>query len=128
MRHKKNKLLEISTWDKKKSIFTRQLLTNLIRSGKVVTTSKRAKILKSDADSFFARLIKIMKNNDKKGARRECIRYIKSKIYGEVEWKKVIDKLLPKYIENWNKSSFVSDYKVWFRKWDGAEKIMVKLN
>ena len=85
MRHKKNQLLELSTGDKKKSIFIRLLLTNLIRNGKVTTTSKRAKILKSQADSFFAKLVKMMKDLGEKDGRRECIRYIKSVVYGEAE-------------------------------------------
>jgi hypothetical protein len=51
---------------------------------------------------------------------------VKATIYGEEEWKKVIQTLLPKYRElKWK--SFVANYKIWFRKWDGSEKVLLKL-
>ncbi len=97
MRHQCNRLLELETGAKKKDIFVRQLLTNLIKNGKTTTTPKRAKVLKSEVDTFFARLIKINTKLDEKDARRESIRYIKSLIFGEAEGKKVLNILLPKY-------------------------------
>jgi ribosomal protein L17 len=87
----------LETGAKKKDIFVRQLLTNLIKNGKTTTTPKRAKVLKSEVDTFFARLIKINTKLDEKDARRESIRYIKSLIFGEAEGKKVLNILLPKY-------------------------------
>jgi len=51
-------------------------------------------------NSFFAHLVKLSKKLEEKDAKRECIRYIKSKIYGEPEGKKVLNTLLPKYIES----------------------------
>ena len=128
MRHKKNPLIELSTGAKERRIFVRQLLTSLIRNGKVVTTPKRAKILKSEADAFFSKLIDIStRYKDEKDGKRECIRYVQSVIYGEEDGKKVIAKLLPKYKEAGNKSSFVADYKVGFRVGDASPKIMLKL-
>ena len=106
----------------------RQILSSLIRSGKVVTTLKRAKVLKSQADAFFARLIKMTKMyKDEKDAKRECIRYVKAEIYGEEDGKKVIEVLLPKYKEAGLTSSFVADYKVGTRVGDAAPKVMIKL-
>ncbi len=127
MRHKKNKMLELETWAKTRHIFVRQLLTNLVKNGKTTTTPKRAKVLKAEVDSFFARLVKITKTLDEKSARRECIRFIKSEIYGEAEGKKVLNVLLPKYIADGATSSFVADYKLWFRVGDGVQKILLKL-
>jgi len=43
----------------------------------VTTTPKRAKVLKSHADYFFSRLIKITNQYEEKDAKRECIRFIK---------------------------------------------------
>lgn len=127
MRHQKNRLLELHTWAQKKSIFIRQLLTNLIKDGKVTTTSKRAKVLKAEADSFFSKLMEITaRNKEANDAKREVIRYVKSVIFSEAEGRKIVNTLLPKYVEAKAKS-FVSDYKVWFRVWDAAPKIMVKL-
>ena len=112
MRHQNNKMLELDTGAKKKDIFVRQLLTNLIKNGKTTTTPKRAKVLKAEVDSFFARLIKLHNTLDPKDATRESIRCIKSIIYGEAEGKKVLNILLPKYISAGAKSSFVADYKL----------------
>ena len=127
MRHQKNRLLELGTGIKKRSTFVRQLLTDLVKNGKLVTTPKRAKVLKSEADSFFSKLLEIDKKYKEPGdAKRECIRYVKSMIYGEDEGKKVINTWLPKYKEA-KSQSFVADYKVWFRVWDAAPRIMLKL-
>lgn len=127
MRHKNNKMLELETGAKKRQIFVRQLLTNLVKNGKTTTTPKRAKVLKSEMDSFFADLVKLNKKLSEKDARRESIRYIKSIIYGEAEGKKVLNVLLPKYMESGSTSSFVADYKLGFRVGDGVQKILLKL-
>src|SRR5574344_424333 len=127
MRHKYNKIIELDTGAKKKQVFVRQLLTNLIKNGKTTTTPKRAKVLKSEADSFFSILVRMNKKLDPKDARRECIRLIKSQIFGEAEGKKVLNVLLPKYIESGATSSFVADYKLGFRVGDGVQKILLKL-
>jgi len=127
MRHKDNKMLELHTGAKKRQIFVRQLLTNIIKNGKTTTTPKRAKVLKSEIDSFFANLVKMNKKLSEKDAKRESIRYIKSIIFGEAEGKKVLNVLLPKYIADWATSSFVADYKLGFRVGDGVQKILLKL-
>lgn len=127
MRHRINKLKQLNTGAKKKDIFIRNLLTSLVKSGKVTTTPKRAKVLKAEADSFFAKLVKTYNRyNEEKESRRECIRIIKATIYGEDEWKKILNELLPKYIADKNKS-FVETYKVGFRKGDAAPITMLKL-
>ncbi|MDR2189846.1 MAG: hypothetical protein LBP53_01285 [Candidatus Peribacteria bacterium] len=101
MQHRKNKLLEISTGAKSKPVFIRQLLTNLVRNGKITTTPKRAQVLKAYTDSFFAGLVKnISTYKEEKDARRENIRVIKAELFSEPEGKKVLETLLPKYLES----------------------------
>ena len=126
MQHRKNTLLEINTGVKSKWVYIRQMLTNLVKNGKVTTTSKRAAVLKSEADSLISRLISNTKKYSEADARRENIRLIKSIIYSEAEGKKLLNDLLPKYVESNKKSWFVCTYKLWYRLWDGAEKILVK--
>ena len=104
------------------------MLTNLVRSGKVVTTPKRAKVLKADADSFFAHLIDLStRYEDANDGKREAISYTKSVIFGKAEGKMVIEVYLPKYLEAKRRSSFVENYKLGVRKGDAVEKIMLKL-
>ncbi|MDD2536978.1 MAG: L17 family ribosomal protein [Candidatus Absconditabacteria bacterium] len=128
MQHRKNKLLEINTGAKSKNVYIRQLLTNLVRNGKTTTTAKRAQVLKAYADAFFARLVANTATYSEKDALRENIRFIKSEIFGEAEGKKVINELLPKFVESGKKSGFVSSYKLGYRLGDGAEKILLKLS
>lgn len=115
MRHQKKRLLKVDTGAKKKSVYLRVLLTNLIKNGKLTTTQKRAKVVKADADHFFSKLLEITARfADEKDAKRECIRYVTSIIYGD-EGKKVIDTLLPKYIQEGRKTGFVAAYNLGFR-------------
>ena len=119
------------------------MLTNLVRNGKVTTTSKRAAVLKAEADALIGRLISNTKNYSEADAKRENIRLIKSVIYSEAEGKKLLNDLLPKFVESGKKkllndllpkfvesgkmSGFVCNYKLGYRLGDGAEKILVKL-
>jgi ribosomal protein L17 len=127
MQHRKNALLEINTGVKSKGVYVRQMLTNLVRNWKVTTTSKRAAVLKAEADALISRLITNTKNYSEADAKRENIRLVKSVIYSEVEGKKLLNDLLPKYIESGRTSGFVCTYKLGYRLWDWAEKILVKL-
>ena len=127
MQHRHNTLLEINTGVKSKWVYIRQMLTNLVRNGKVTTTSKRAAVLKAEADALIGRLVSNTKNYSEADAKRENIRLIKSVIYSEAEWKKLLNDLLPKFIESGKMSGFVCTYKLGYRLWDGAERILVKL-
>lgn len=127
MRHRINKLKELNTGAKKKSVFLRNMLTSLVKFWKVTTTPKRAKVLKAEADAFFSKLVNTYNRYDQElDSKRECINLVKSTIFGEVEWKKVIAEILPKYVSE-KRSSYVVSYKLGFRKWDAAEKTMLKL-
>jgi len=129
MRHKHNKLIELTTGQHQtRSNLIRTLLTNLIRTGEMTTTSKRAKVLKSEADQFFGRLVRLFDMYaDEKDVRREAIRIVKSTIFSEAEGKKVIDELMPKYKAAGKKFGYVADYKMGHRIGDGAEKVLVRL-
>ena len=127
MQHRKNALLEINTGVKSKNVYIRQMLTNLVRNWKVSTTSKRAAVLKSEADALISKLVLNTKNYAEADAKRENIRLIKSVIYSEMEGKKLLNDLLPKYVESGKTSGFVCTYKLWYRLGDGAEKVLVKL-
>ena len=127
MRHRINKLKQLNTWAKKKDVFVRNLLSSFVQSGRVVTTPKRAKVLKAEADAFFSKLVRTYtRYTDQNEAKRECINIVKAEIFGEDAWKKVINTLLPKYVAEKN-NSFVASYKMWFRKGDAAEQVMLKL-
>lgn len=127
MRHKYNKLLQVNTGAKSKSVFMRMQLSSLLRSGKLTTTPKRAKVLKAYTDEFFSRLLSISAKYEEKEALRETIRFVKSVVYGEAEGKKVIETLLPKYKEEKRTSGFTTEYKLGFRVGDASQKIMLKL-
>lgn len=127
MRHRINKLKQLNTWAKTKEVFIRNLLTSFVKHGKIVTTPKRAKVLKSETDVFFSKLVKTYSRyTDENDAKRECINIVKATIFGEEEWKKVIRELLPKYVSE-NRTSYVLSYKMWPRKWDATERVMLKL-
>ena len=127
MRHQQNKLLELNTGAKSKWVFIRMQLSSLIRAWKITTTPKRAKVLKAFTDEFFSRLLSFDAKYDEKAAKREAIKYVKSVVYGEEEWKTVIETLLPKYREEKRASGFTTSYKLGFRVGDAAAKIMLKL-
>lgn len=127
MRHKHKRVLELNTGIVKTTTVLRNMLTNLIQSGKMETTIKRSRSLKAFADSFFSRLVRINTDTDTTDARRESIRYITSVLYTEDAGKKVLNDLLPRYMDEWKTSWFVRNYKMWFRGWDAAEKVLIKL-
>jgi len=81
MRHRHDKTLEFKTGVQKRSLVIRSLLTNLVKYGAIKTTSKKAMILKARADSFFAKLVTLMRSEDKASGKREAIRLVKSQIF-----------------------------------------------
>lgn len=129
MRHRYKSTLKMNTWCQTKDNIIRNMMTSLVKSGQIVTSSKRAKILKAETDKFFSKLLGMFaKYNDEKDVRREAIRLIKSTIFTETEWKKVLEEILPRFKQEGKHSWFVSDFKLWIRVWDWAEKVMIKLN
>ncbi len=128
MRHKYNKLKQVDTGIQKSDLVFRNMLTSLVKHGQIKTTPKKAKVLSNTADSFFSHLSWLFqKVEDEKEVRRLAINYVKSRVMTDEEWKKVVDELLPKYKEEGRKSWFTGMYKLWFRKWDWVEEVLVKL-
>lgn len=129
MRHQRNKMLDMRLGEyQTRSNVIRTMLTNLVREGHMTTTSKKAKVIKSEADSFFARLVSMTdRYADEKDAKREAIRYVKSTIFGEAEGKKVINEILPRLRQEGKKSGFIASYKLGYRSGDGAEKILLRV-
>lgn len=105
----------------------RSLLTNLVKYGAIKTTSRKAFVLKAEADSFFATLVKYAKTKDKKDAKREMDRLVKRRIFGEQEGKKVVNEIIPMMIESGKTSGFIANYKLGPRKGDAAEHVLVKI-
>jgi len=87
------------------------LLTNLVTSGHITTTPKRAKVLKAYADHFFARLVRLHHDRPTDST-REGIRYVKSVIWTEDAGKKVMKDIVPSYISQQKTSGFVANYKL----------------
>jgi len=124
-RHKKTKF-RLGT--QKKDLVVRSLLTNLVRYGAIKTTSRKAFVLKAEADSFFATLVKYSKTKAANDAKREIVRLVKRRIFTEEEGKKVVNELLPMMLESGKTSGFISNYKLGARKGDAAEHVLVKIN
>ena len=126
MRHRAKTTKEYDSWIQKISLLLRNMLTSLVIHGKVVTTSKRSYMLKAYANHFFASLVTIYRNHDEVYARRESIRRTKAILFGKEAWKKFVDSLLPSFVSS-SKSSFISDVKLWVRKWDNAEEVLLQI-
>lgn len=129
MRHKIKKSVELYSWIQKSSLLLRNLLTSLIKDWKVVTTPKKALALNVFTNKFFTKLLRLYKIHENElDVKREAIRIIKSTIFTEIEWKKVLSEYLPYFKEKWMSSWFIKKYKLWLRKWDWVEKNLLKLN
>ena len=129
MRHKVNKQLDmrLGVYQTRSNVI-RTMLTNFVREGHMTTSAKKAKVIKAEADSFFAHLVGLFDlYKDEKDVRREAIRYVKNTLFGEAEGKKVINEILPRLRQENKKSGFISSYKLGYRSGDGAEKILLRL-
>ena len=94
----------------------------------MTTSSKKAKVIKAEADAFFAKLVGFSTQYaDEKDAKREAIRYVKHMIAGEDTGKKVIAEILPRLHQEGKKSGFIASYKLGYRPGDGAEKILLRI-
>jgi len=82
MRHRINKLKQLNTGAKKKEVFLRNLLTSLVKFGRITTTPKRAKVLKAETDAFFSKLVKTYtRYTTEADSKRECINLVKATIF-----------------------------------------------
>lgn len=99
MRHQNNRVTKLAPGAQKYSLMMRNLLTSLVVSGKVVTTAKRGKALCAEADSFFADLVQRGSREDKAAGKRVVIQKVKEFFFTEEAGKKVVNDLLPLWIQ-----------------------------
>lgn len=126
MRHRKNKLLKIRGSVQSRDLTMRTMLTNLVRYGHLTTTEKKAKVLVAYADSFFAKLVSMNTTLESSTAQRESIRWVKARIYGNDEGRKVIRELVPALLTKKVNSGFFTSVKLWKRIGDAAEQVRIE--
>jgi ribosomal protein L17 len=103
------------------------MLTNLVKFEHLTTTEKKAKVLIAYADSFFAKLVSMNNNLDAETAQRETIRWVKARIFGNDEGRKVIRELIPQMLTKNTLSGFLSSVKMGKRIGDSAEQIRIEI-
>ncbi len=116
MRHR-HKKVKITNCRAHADSITRNLIASLIKSGKIKTTEKKAKVLRSEMEKLIARSLK-----------REtvhAIREAQSVFYEKEVSKMFFDQVLPASKER--KSGFVRTYKLGNRSGDNAAMVMVEL-
>lgn len=134
----------LKSWAIKKQLVIRNLLTSLIKHGQLVTTTKKAKVLKSFADKFFNSAKNIfLKYNNEQVIKNELIRLANIYLTNDgwpyrFGWKrkeskqlnvkeKFVDLIAPKLREVEFNTWYVQDYKLGLRKWDSGEQVLIKL-
>ena len=128
MRHRYNRLLELNTGIQKKDNVLRNMITSLIVEKRITTTPKRAKVVKHEVEKLFSKLVKVYKRySEKDASKREVKKILDSILYNKDVIDEIINERLLNYIENGKVSWFVRNYKVWYRKGDAVEKIMIEL-
>lgn len=105
----------------------RNLLTSLVLSGTITTSSRRAKALCAEADSFFARLVRRATDADQANGRRVVTATLRETLYSDEAGKKVLDELLPRRSQAQKVSGFTQALKLGPRKGDAAEQMVVSL-
>jgi len=128
MRHRYNRLLELNIGIQKKDNVLKNMITSLLVEKRIITTPKKAKVLKYEVERLFAILVKTAKRYSEPDiSKMQVKRILDSIVYNKAIIDKVINEKLQNYIENGKVSWFVRDYKVWYRKGDAVEKIMIEL-
>lgn len=125
MRHRKNKLLQIRGSVQKRDLVMRTMLTNLVKNGYITTTQKKAKVLIAYTNSFFSKLSSFS-SFESSDANREIIRLVKSVVFWNDEWKKIVFEMLPFFISKEFSTSFLTHIKLGKRLGDGAELIKIE--
>ena len=128
MRHKKSRVLKLDPGPQKQSLVIRNLLTSLVEHGQIITTSRKAKVLKSHGDKFFNRLVRCWDKYDEKAAPREAMRITKSTLFTDQAGKKALNDLVPKWRDAKRDTGFIIDMKLGPRAGDAAERVLVKLS
>lgn len=125
MRHQRNRLIDLNMWEHiTRSNLLRSMLTNLIKSGHITTTNKKALAVKAYADNFFSRLVAYGTSEE---GRRNAIAFVKSVVFTEEEGKKALFEITPRLIDSKRTWGYTEMYKIGFRKGDTAEITMIKI-
>lgn len=127
MRHRKNKLLKLRGSVQSRDLTLRTMLTNLVKHGHLTTTEKKAKVLVAYADSFFAKLVAFNTRLDEQAANRETIRWVKARIYGNDEGRKVVREIVPSLLTKSVSSGFLTSVKLGKRVGDAAEQVRIEI-
>lgn len=127
MRHRMNKLLKLRGSVQSRDLLLRTMLTNLVKFEHLTTTEKKAKVLIAYADSFFAKLVSMNNTLDAETAQRETIRWVKARVFGNDEGKKVIREIVPQLLTKNISSGFLSSVKLGKRIGDAAELVKIEI-
>lgn len=127
MRHRMNKLLKLRGSVQSRDLLLRTMLTNLVKFEHLTTTEKKAKVLVAYADSFFAKLVSMNNTLDAETAQRETIRWVKARVFGNDEGRKVIREIVPQLLTKNISSGFLSSVKLGKRIGDAAELVKIEI-
>ena len=122
-----NKLLKLRGSVQKRDLLLRTMLTNLVKFEHLTTTEKKAKVLIAYADSFFAKLVSMNNKLDADTAQRETIRWVKARVFGNDEGRKVIREIVPQLLTKNISSGFLSSVKLGKRIGDAAELVKIEI-
>ena len=78
------------------------------------------------ADNFFAKLVSMNNTLKAEDAQRETIRWVKARVYGNDEGKKVIRELVPTLLTKKVNSGFFTSVKLGKRIGDAAEQVRIE--
>lgn len=127
MRHRMNKLLKLRGSVQSRDLLMRTMLTNLVKFEHLTTTEKKAKVLIAYADSFFAKLVSMNNTLDAETSQRETIRWVKARVFGNDEGRKVIREIVPQLLTKNISSGFLSSVKLGKRIGDAAELVKIEI-
>ncbi len=122
-----NKLLKLRGSVQSRDLLLRTMLTNLVKFEHLTTTEKKAKVLVAYADSFFAKLVSMNNTLDAETAQRETIRWVKARVFGNDEGRKVIREIVPQLLTKNISSGFLSSVKLGKRIGDAAELVKIEI-
>ncbi len=129
MRHRYKKLKTLKTWVVKRDLVIRNLITSLIKHGQIKTTPKKAKILKSEIDKIFNKIVRFKNRYDDDVFKKEIARLVDIILTNDVLARdKFIKEIVPMILWSGKQTGFVNDYKFNNRKWDNVMEVIVSLD
>lgn len=116
MRHRKSKIV-LNKSKGHTTAVVRNLITQLVKNGRIKTTAKKAKILKQEVEKLISR--------SKKRENLHAIREANKTFFENAVSKNFFEKYLPTVQEK--QSGFVRTFKLGERKGDAAPMVLVEL-